>query len=466
MDDQFDLLTDDNLWNILENISKEIEEIPKELNKIQICTECKSENIIYTANRESYICNECGCEGIEILDDSPEWSNYEDKKADNRCGGPTSVFFPKSSLGTTINMPGYSKIKMLRNWGQVPYRERSKAEVLNDIENRCRKNNITKAVIDNAKILYNTIREIKHDTGINIGKNVIIRGINRKQIIAACFYFGAVLQRIPRSTEEVADIFNLDIKQITRGCRKFLEIMKDNFIIFDIKPAYGYDFVDRFGSKIKLSKGAIDLAKTIADNTTKLDIASDHQSMSIAAASILLSVNILKEDINRKTIAKAFGISDVTIIKTYKKLIPYNNVIIDNKITNKLIHKINFKLMSNRLENENICENKIETEVEIESETDILIKKLNQNQEQIVINQDDSDTIEDLDESDIIKKDNNLSKKNKLLLLQEEKHKKKLLRDKLKLEKIQLKLTKKESLQIESIDSIIVKKKRGRPKKI
>ena len=143
---------------------------------------------------------------------------------------------------------------MLRNWGQVPYRERSLAEVLNDIDSKCKKYNITKAVIDNAKILYKNIRETKHESGTNKGKNVIIRGINRKQIIAACFYFGSVLQKIPRSTKEVADIFNLEIKQITKGCRKFLEIMKDNFIVFDIKPSYGSDFVDRFGSKIKLSK--------------------------------------------------------------------------------------------------------------------------------------------------------------------------------------------------------------------
>lgn len=481
MNDEFDLLSDEKLWDILDKCSNDIksDNIKEDIYN-QYCLECKSVNIVYTTNRGSFICHDCGSESREILDDSPEWNNYDDKKVDNRCAGPSNAFFPKSSLGTTINIPGYSKVKMLRNWGQVPYRERSLAEVLNDIDNKCKKYNITKAVIDNAKILYKNIRETKHDSGINKGKNVIIRGINRKQIIAACFYFGSVLQKIPRSTKEVADIFNLEIKQITKGCRKFLEIMKDNFIVFDIKPSYGSDFVDRFGSKIKLSKDIIKLSKTISENTTKLDIASDHQATSIAAASILLAIVILKEDINKKSISEVFDISDVTITKTYKKIYPYQKIVVDNELTNKFNYKINLKLMISELENDEqlIVDTETETETEyetedIESETDILIKRLtNININNIIIEKEQ--IIDDyLDESDIIKKDNTQSKKNKLLLIQEERINKKI--NKLKIKemkakaKIELKEIKKQNnnkqYKIKDINENQIKKKRGRPKK-
>jgi transcription initiation factor TFIIB len=491
MEDQLDLLSDDKLWDILDNCSNDIKvEKTKQDIYNQSCLECKSANIIYTTNRGSYICNDCGCESKEILDDSPEWNNYDDKKSDSRCGAPSNAFYPKSSLGTTINIPGYSKVKMLRNWGQVPYRERSLAEVLNDIDSKCKKYNITKAVIDNAKILYKNIRETKHESGTNKGKNVIIRGINRKQIIAACFYFGSVLQKIPRSTKEVADIFNLEIKQITKGCRKFLEIMKDNFIVFDIKPSYGSDFVDRFGSKIKLSKNVIKLAKTISINTTKLDIASDHQATSIAAASILLATIILKEDINKKAISDIFDISDVTITKTYKKIFPYQKIVVDDELTNKFNYKINLKLMSHELENdeilyETITETDTETEtetesdivteiIETESETDILIRKLNQSSNNTI--QIEEEEIDDyLDESDIIKKDNTQSKKNKLLLIQEDRNNRKLNKLKLKEIKLKLKLEIKENKKILNnkqlqdnniVGENTIKKKRGRPKKI
>jgi len=487
MEDILDKIDDDNLWDILDNFSND----KKPDNKIkydmfnQFCIECKSENIVFTANCGTFICHDCGSESREILDDSPEWTNYDDKKSDsNRCSAPSSAFFPKSSLGTTINIQGYSRIKMLRSWVRVPYGERSLAEVLNDIDFKCKKYNITKAVIDNAKILYKNIRETKHETGKNKGKNVIIRGVNRKQIIAACFYFGSVLQKIPRSTKEVADIFNLEIKQITKGCRKFLEIMKDNFIVFDIKPSNGSDFVDRFGSKIKLTKDVINLAKTIAYNTTKLDIASDHQATSIAAASILLSTIVLKENINKKIISDIFNISDVTITKTYKKIFPFCKIIINDELTNKFNYRINLKLMANELENDKTLyksdiesdsdiNTESETNIEIESETDILIRKLNKQVDKIIIN---DEIIDDyLDESDIIKKDNSQSKINKILLIQEKRNNKKLNKIKLIENKIKLKLEKKENKKLnkdtqiktkEPHDDNIIKKKRGRPKKI
>jgi len=420
--DQLDNLSDDKLWDILDDLSNN-KSINIEEKIEQCCYKCKSQYLIFTSNRSSYVCGDCGLEGLEVLDESPEWSNYDDGKADSgRCGAPANAFFPKSSLGTTINTTGYSKVKMLRNWGQVPYRERSLAEVLNDIDSKCKKYKITKAVIDNAKVLYKNIREMKHEHGSNKGKNVIIRGINRKQIIAACFYFGAMLQKSPRSSKEVADVFDLELKQVTKGCRKFLEIMKDNFIIFDIKPSHGSDFIERYGSKIKLSKNIIQLAKTISENATKLDIASDHQSTSIAAASILLAINTLEENISKKVISEVFNISDVTITKTYKKIYPFQQIVINDELTNKTCHKINLKYMTDNFEAEEIPD-EIEEDSDTESETEILIRKLHSQPQEKSIKK--NIIIKELDESDIVKKDNSQTKQNKILLQIKEKEKKK-----------------------------------------
>lgn len=489
--DQLDKLSDDKLWDILDNFSNDKHENnQKTVDKYnRHCSMCKSNNLIYTSGRGSYVCGDCGTEGEEILDESPEWNNYEDGKMENgRCGAPINAFFPKSSLGTTINTPGYSKVKMLRNWGQVPYRERSLGEVLNDIDNKCKKYKITKAVIDNAKILYKNIRETKHESGINKGKNVIIRGINRKQIIAACFYFGAILQKSPRSTKEVADIFDLELKKVTKGCRKFLEIMKDNFIVFDIKPSHGSDFIERFGSKIKLSRETINIAKTISDNTTKLDIASDHQATSLAAASILLATNILEQNVSKKTISDVFKISDVTITKTYKKIYPYQKIVISDELTNKICYKMNMKSMTDGFNNdfkdesesinEHDSDNIIMTNNIVESETDLLIKKLNLNQTststEVPENIKPQISVEiKIDESDIIKKDNAQSKKNKLLLLQQERERKKVEKSKLKEEKLKLKQIEKEKNKTKKLlksdnDQIlqgVTKRKRGRPRK-
>jgi transcription initiation factor TFIIIB Brf1 subunit/transcription initiation factor TFIIB len=447
--DQLDELSDDNLWDILDNFSNTKSDANINTKK---CNECSSINLVYSFGHNSCVCSDCGLESNEVIEENSDWNNDDNRYDSNKNNIAMSAFFPKSSLGTMINIPGYSKIKMLRNWSHVPYKERSLAEVLNDIDNKCKKYKITKAVIDNAKILYKNIRETKHVNEKD--KTVIIRGINRKQIIAACLYFGAILQKLPRSTKEIAEIFNLELKQITKGCRKFLEIMKDNYIVFDIKPFHGIDFVRRFGKKLKLSNQLLDLAEIIANNSTKLDLITDHQATSIAAASILLasiinnnkSNNIstdISEDsnyeeitihndllINKKKISEIFNISDVTITKTYKKLLPFKDIIIDYDITNKFYEKINIEFFKD----------------------DIYIESL------------------ELDESDIIKKEN--IHKNRKYLTQSEKELKKIENKRLKEEVKLLKQQEKELNKIkknqEKINNQenIIKKKRGRPKKI
>jgi len=515
-DDQFDNLSDDKLWDILDIFADD-----KKIEKVEqselMCMTCNSIDLIYTANCGSYVCKNCGLESHEFFDNGPEWNNFDDKGDSSRCSMPNNAFFPKSSLGTTISTPGYSKIKMLKSWGQVPYRERSLAEVLNNIDIKCKKYKITKAVIDNAKILYRNVRETKHLDGNNKGKNVIIRGINRKQIIGACLYFGAILQKSPRSTKEVADIFDLSLKQVSKGCRKFLEIMKDNFIVFDIKPSHGIDFIERFGSKLKLSKEGIELAKTIADNTTKLGIASDHQATSIAAASILFATNVLNENINKKAISGIFKISDVTIVKTYKKILPFQQFVIDDEKTNKLCYRLKLRLLeenidldeidinytddsnvikttdsndSNDSNNSNDPDNKLIDTFNVESETEQLIKKLYSN-DIITPNVIDNSIQLDLDESDIIKKDNILNKKNRLIQQELDREIKKELKNQIKQIKNNAKLALKEkkkedrekkksknicinnihdihNIEDSTSDSpiILIKKKRGRPTKL
>jgi hypothetical protein len=68
--------------------------------------------------------------------------------------------------------------------------------------------------------------------------------------------------------------------------------------------------------------------------------------------------------------------------------------------------------------------------------------------------------IEKLDERDILKKDNNLSKKNKLMFIQKEKERKREEREKKK----ELKSKKKTDNNLEEVSS--VKRKRGRPRKV
>ena len=86
-----------------------------------------------------------------------------------------------------------------------------------------------------------------------------------------------------------------------------------------------------------------DLAKKIVRNIVKLDIATDHQPPSIAASSVMLIYQIYEIDYSMQTLSKIFDISDVTILKTFKKIAPYRKYIMNDDISEKLFVNIKEK---------------------------------------------------------------------------------------------------------------------------
>jgi transcription initiation factor TFIIIB Brf1 subunit/transcription initiation factor TFIIB len=345
--DDIDILeniNDENLWSLFDKYVDNVQETTIDKTK---CIECKSSNLIMDSNKSNYTCTDCGAENGEIFEQKPEWTTFEDGKDTGRCGIATNMFLPKSSQGTVISGSGFSKLRMIQNWNQMPYKERSLSEVLQNIEKNMKTYKITKAIIDNAKILYKNISEIKHSDGLNKGKTIIIRGLNRCGLIAACAYYGAKLQNSPRSTKEIADIFGLKLRQVTKGCRKFLELINYQSLTYNLHSSHAHDFIERFGYKLKLKKNHIDIAKKIAENINKLDIASDHQPTSMAAGSILLVSHIYNLNILKKDISDIFNISEVTIIKAFKKIFPYEKVLRDTNLTNIMLNKIQQKMKLN-----------------------------------------------------------------------------------------------------------------------
>lgn len=337
-------ISDEDIWNFLD-ICVNDENVIEKSTDDSYCKHCNTNNMIIDDNKSKYTCNNCGIEDNEIFDTRPEWNNYDDSTpTTGRCGVAINLFLPRSSTGTIISGSGYSRVRLLQSWNQMPYKERSLSTILHHIEFSLKKFKITKAIIDNAKILYKNISDLKHTSGINKDKYIITRGINRYGIIAACAYYGAKLQNQIRTIREIAEIFNLKLPQLTRGCRKFLNLLADKTIIANITSSQPYEFINRFASKLKLDEDQINTAINISKNITKLDIASDHQPLSLAAASLLLTANIYELNINKRTIADILGISEVTVIKTYKNIHQYKKIIINNRFTNIVYNKIQEKI--------------------------------------------------------------------------------------------------------------------------
>jgi transcription initiation factor TFIIIB Brf1 subunit/transcription initiation factor TFIIB len=339
-EDQIDnLLLGVDLNDILKSnkiLNKENEE--KEENKI--CISCKSDKLIIDNAKGYLVCQDCAVINKEFLDKNIEYSN--DPNKNSRYGCPSNFFFPKSALGTKISSKGYNRVAILQRQGQMPYREKSLLDVLERIQLKCKKYNITQSIIDCAKILYKKVSDCKHTKGKRKGKNMIMRCINRRSMIAACVFYACKMQKEPRSPKEISDIYDLDIKHVNRGCRKFLDIMDISTIFFELRSSQSSDFIERFAKQLNIDKKYITIIKDISSNIHKLGFISTHEPPSVAAGCILLVANMYNGiNITKKQISDIFSISDVTISKTYRKISQYSKIIMDNDVTNLILETKN-----------------------------------------------------------------------------------------------------------------------------
>jgi transcription initiation factor TFIIIB Brf1 subunit/transcription initiation factor TFIIB len=149
------------------------------------------------------------------------------------------------------------------------------------------------------------------------------------------------LQKETRSPKEIADIYDLEIKHVNRGCRRFCDIIDSNTLFYQIKSSQSSDFIERFAKRLNIDKQYINISKDVSNNIHKLDLASTHEPPSVAAGCLLLVITHYNLQLSKKQISDIFGISDVTISKTFRKIWPYHRIVLSNKITDLILENKN-----------------------------------------------------------------------------------------------------------------------------
>tara|TARA_B100000886_G_scaffold329631_1_gene279196 strand:- start:4623 stop:5840 length:1218 start_codon:yes stop_codon:yes gene_type:complete len=359
--DNIDIKSDD-IWDVIDSLEEKNTKTVK--IKDDTCIECNSTKIYIDNESGTKICEDCALSIEFKLDSNPDWNSINSTDDSNsRCGCPTNIYFPNSSLGTKVQNGKYSKISILEKWSNMPYKERSKYEVFKYIEKKCIDANISKPIIDNAKNLFNTLSKVTSE--LDSSKSIIIRGLNRKSIIAACVFNGSNLQGNPRTPSEIGKIFGISAKQVTKGNRKFRDIMIKEKIINSVKSSQSDEFINRkeYTKMLKLDEIHINVAKTIAKNIKKLDLASNHQPASVAASSIMLMATIFKLNISKKTISDVYKISQVTIIKAYRIIYNWRKILISDESTEKFL-----EISRNKIIEENILDSSEKIDIDTEDD--------------------------------------------------------------------------------------------------
>jgi len=337
---------------------------------IQPCPICKDDAAIESDGAE-VICTRCGTVVDVPLEQGAEYRWFSADSGGgpdpSRCGFPVNHLMPESSLGTMIlsknQSPLMRRIKRYHMWNLMPYRERTLWTIFESLQVRASNAGIGTAVLEEAKELF-----------AQLTASDICRGqAQRDAMLAACLWEALKRHGSPRMPKDIADVFNIPLKQVTKGIKQFQHLFairtsgqltntyanptkadKSETIETDESPetisarafqrraiwqktasrTTSYeDFIIPFLTNLSVSRTSSQklehLVRHVCALTEELGIVPENTPPSLTASVIAFCSQELGIRIDIVEIAKVCGISAVTIQKCLKRMGPWKEKLLE-----------------------------------------------------------------------------------------------------------------------------------------
>jgi transcription initiation factor TFIIB len=304
-----------------------------------ICPECDTDRNVQQYNDE-LICHACGTHMGFMIDSSAEyrWFGSEDRSPDpTRVGNPMNPLLPESSLGTRImSRPGDNKamrrIRQYHLWNIMPYRERTLWTVFEMLHVRASNAGISLAIVEETKQLYAQVSPL-----------CICRGQQKDALLAACLYESLKRHDTPRRPVDIAEIFQIDVKLITRGVKQFSGLLEEH--LHSAAPThvsapekkmdtpstnfrhYLEPAICKLETPRSLHGQIVELAMRLGDLIDELGICPETTPSSLAASALALTCEKLKIEKPNADIARVCSISLATLQKCLKRIESWRAVI-------------------------------------------------------------------------------------------------------------------------------------------
>jgi transcription initiation factor TFIIB len=290
------------------------------------CLKCNS----YAVPMMSTIfeCKICGEILENVIDNSAEWRYYGNEGGSRvdpaRCGTAVNHLLPKSSMATIMLSSGLTnyaqrRTQKMHGWGAMTYKERCLNKVFQDISLRSSNGFILNSIVKKAHEYYKKVAELHAS-----------RGEIRKGLIAASIYMACKKIGVPRTTTEIAELFQVTERCVARGNKKFTELWQlsgETHITYN-DDCQSSEYLVRFCTK--LDRGNIDfmdMTIRISSIIKEHCILEQNTPVSVSAASIYYVCTMLENGITRSDISKVTSTSEVTISKCMKDLMLNENLI-------------------------------------------------------------------------------------------------------------------------------------------
>lgn len=332
-------LKDDSIWDAFKPSST-----PRDG---YICSECKSdENVVI--DDDEVTCTACGTHLGYLIDSSAEyrWFGSDDRGPDpSRVGNPLNPLLPESSLGTRIlSRPGDNKamrrIRQYHLWNIMPYRERTLWSVFEGLQVRASNAGVSVAIVEETKQLYAQVSPL-----------CICRGQQKDALLAACLFESLKRHNTPRRPAEIAVIFQIDVKLITRGVKQFSGLLEEHLhavaktnapvssVATAAAAAAGYappekksetpstsfkhylePAIYKLETPRSLHGAILEFAFKIGDAIDELGICPETTPSSLAASALALTCEKFSLEKSNTEIAKVCSISSATLQKCLKRI--------------------------------------------------------------------------------------------------------------------------------------------------
>ena len=265
--------------------------------------------------RGEILCARCGVILADKVEDSgPEQKSFsaEDYNNSTRTGLGSALSIHDKGLSTIIgntdrdasgnSISTYMKytFNRLRTWDSRSKSNssernlRSAFVIMGAIQSKL---DVSDAVVERAAYLYRKA----------LTKN-IIRGRTISGMILSALYVACRESGVPRTLQDVSSAGNISFKDLSRHYRVFVKALE--LQVDSLNPS---ELVSKIGANVGLSEKAQRDALDIIETAKKKGLADGKNPMSLAATALFLSGIMNDESATQDKIAKASGISSVTI---------------------------------------------------------------------------------------------------------------------------------------------------------
>ncbi len=331
-------------WTTFDNKSEFLED-----KYANMCPDCQTDEFVEIEEDEA-ICKRCSISLGFQIDQSAEyrWFGADDKNPDpTRVGNPLNPLLPESSMGTRILVrPGESKamrkIRQYHLWNVMPYRERSLWNVFEMLQVRAANAGISAAILEETKQLYAQVSPL-----------CICRGQQKDALMAACLFESLKRHDTPRRPAEIAEIFKINLKHITRGVKQFSGLLdehlhaqakkeqpetetKTTLVVAPVAtPSTSFrHYLEPAILRLETPRSLLHLLQDMSIRLgvllDELGICPETTPPSMAACSISLACQKLGLEKNTAEIASVCGISNATLQKCLKRIEQWKSVLFKN----------------------------------------------------------------------------------------------------------------------------------------